>query len=157
MAAAHDNVYSWLLDLSDFDSASPLARDLQHLPRERRVVRIKLTFKRGLYPFFPPLVQVIAPRLAGPMHLALTTHAAVAWPTWKATRTIADVMAAFRQVLEAHGRVVLDAPGTATFVNRGADAYAPLEQHAMLLTALSATEHSKAAWMDDPQHQALAR
>ena len=158
VAAPHEDVYTWTLDLSNFDHRSPLAHDLKSFPYERRVVRIMLHFKRGLYPFFPPLVQVVGPRLTSPMHLALTTHAAVAWPTWKATRTIADVMACFRQVLEAHGRVELDDPGTQAFVLQGTAAYAPLEQHAALLTALSSTQqHSKAVWQDKPEHQALAR
>lgn len=156
-AVKHDDVYTWALDLTDFDHASPLARDLSFLPSGRGVVRIMLHFKRGLYPFFPPLVHVVGPRLKAPIHLALTTHAAVAWPTWKATRTIANVMACFRQVLEKHAQVELDAPGTKAFALHGTSAYVPLEQHIARLSALSFAQHSKAVWQSIREHQDLAR
>lgn len=52
--------YQWDVWLSNFDPSSPIAADMDAVARRCAVstVQLRLTFMRGLHPFFPPRLEV---------------------------------------------------------------------------------------------------
>jgi baculoviral IAP repeat-containing protein 6 len=66
---APDGLYRWHVTLGGFDPAAALAADLQQAGRRfgASAVQLQLVFKRPLHPFYPPAVQLVAPRFHGPV------------------------------------------------------------------------------------------
>jgi hypothetical protein len=56
--------------------AEPALQDMAELERRhgQADVRLRLRFKRGLYPFYPPAVELLQPRFCGPLLGALASH-----------------------------------------------------------------------------------
>jgi len=56
--------------------AEPTLQDMAELERRhgQADVRLRLRFKRGLYPFYPPAVELLQPRFCGPLLGALASH-----------------------------------------------------------------------------------
>ena len=78
------------------------AQDLRELDRwhGRRKVCLRMAFKRGLHPFYPPAVQLLRPRMRGPLAAALASHPALQlehWDPWRPQRQLLELLRAFLQ------------------------------------------------------------
>lgn len=82
------------------------AQDLRELERlqGRGEVCIRLKFKRGLHPFFPPQVQLLRPRFLGPVASALAAHPMLQLPKWDPWRSQSDLLENLRTFLEVTPR-----------------------------------------------------
>ena len=59
-------------------------------------IELQLDFSMDLYPFFPPLVKVIRPRLQGSMMLRVTTMEILKLSYWNPARDMKSVLVRFR-------------------------------------------------------------
>eukprot|EP00798_Chlamydomonas_sp_ICE-L_P023073 gene23073-30265_t len=64
-----DDVYRWTVEMGDFDLNSPIHKDLQLIQRRYHysTVKVHITFKRGLHPFYPPSLELKRPHFQGHM------------------------------------------------------------------------------------------
>ena len=87
-----DNIFQWNVKLSNFRDA--LNQDLEKI-REQfgyDYIELQLDFSMDLYPFFPPLVKVIRPRLQGSMMLRVTTMEILKLTYWDPARDMKSVL-----------------------------------------------------------------
>lgn len=77
-------------------------QDLRELERlqGRGEVCLRLKFKRGLHPFFPPQVQLLRPRCLGPIAGALASHPMLQLSKWDPWRSQRDLLENLRTFLE---------------------------------------------------------
>jgi baculoviral IAP repeat-containing protein 6 len=80
-----------------------IAQDLRELDRQhgRNHVCLRLRFKRGLHPFFPPQVQLLRPRIVGPVPGALASHPMLqlsTWDPWRSQRDLLEQLCLFLEV-----------------------------------------------------------
>lgn len=64
-------------------------------------IQIRLSFKRGLHPFYPPMLVLLHPRMKGPVNGALASHPVVQlqhWDPWGTQRELAAKLKGFLQV-----------------------------------------------------------
>jgi len=73
---------------------SPLDKDFQELKSRfgYDYIELQLDFSMDLYPFFPPLVKVIRPRLQGSMMLRVTTMEILKLSYWNPARDMKSVL-----------------------------------------------------------------
>ena len=66
-----DNIFQWNVKISKFDADTPLHDECEELMKKYNYdyIELQIEFSMDLYPFFPPLVKVIRPRLQGSMML----------------------------------------------------------------------------------------
>lgn len=112
--AEGDDVHHWRLRLGCFSTSTPLGADLADLARRypgtgADTVELRLKFKADLFPFYPPSVDIVRPRLLGPVRGALVAHPLLRLDTWDPITPCAAVVDRLRSFLELHGRVDLQA------------------------------------------------
>lgn len=82
-------------------------------------VHLQLSFKRGLHPFYPPLLDVLYPRFTGPVAGALTSHPVTQlqhWDPWITQRELVAKLKAFLEVgLCVHACVISYLPCPLSF------------------------------------------
>ena len=72
-----------------------------HKEHDKGRVHLQLSFKRGLHPFYPPLLDVLYPRFQGPVAGALASHPVTQlqhWDPWMTQRDLAAKLRAFLEV-----------------------------------------------------------
>lgn len=110
--AIGNNVYTWNVELGNFSTDSDLYEDLMAM-RELHgysTVQLHVTFKRGLHPFYPPMVEVIRPRFKGPVNWAISSHPMLRLANWDPLRSQKLLIIEIKLFLEKHARVDLDSP-----------------------------------------------
>ena len=110
--AEGDDVHVWRLRLGCFSRDTPLGADLAELARRypgtgADCVELRLRYKADLFPFYPPSVDVVRPRLLGGVRGALMAHPLLRPSHWKWTTTCSELLDRLRGFLELHGRVDL--------------------------------------------------
>lgn len=135
--AIDDDVYKWDVNITSVSPTSPLADDLTALERRtgNRSIHLRLTFKRGLHPFYPVAVQVVWPRFKGPLAGALSSHPSLQVKAWDPTRGTFQVLEGLVHFLELVGRVDEDVSVAA--ILEGRPAYRPEEHLLLRLEALT--------------------
>ena len=108
-AVDHD-VYVWDVKfMGGFDPGSGLAEDLETLEAVNGYgyVQLRLHFMADLYPFYPPRVELVRPKLAGIIPGAMTAHPRLHLRNWQPFRPIKSVVEHLRAFLQKFARVDL--------------------------------------------------
>jgi baculoviral IAP repeat-containing protein 6 len=108
--AEGDDVHCWRLRLGRFGKDTPLGRDLAELARRypctgADTVELRLRYKADLFPFYPPSVDVVRPRLRGGVRGALMAHPLLRPSSWRWTTTCPELLERLRGFMELHARV----------------------------------------------------
>merc|ERR1712142_356304 len=92
--------------LSEFTETA-LDRDFKQLLEDfdYDYIELQLDFSMDLYPFFPPLVKVIRPRLQGSMMLLVTTMEILKLTYWDPARDMKSVLKDIRDFLSTWARL----------------------------------------------------
>jgi len=132
-----DNIFQWNVKLSEF-SDTVLDQDFKHLLEDfdYDYIELQLDFSMDLYPFFPPLVKVIRPRLQGSMMLRVTTMEILKLTYWDPARDMKSVLLDIKTFLSTWARLDLDSERNdqARYPN---GAYIDIEHHLLRLAVLS--------------------
>lgn len=132
-----DNIYKWSVKVKGFASGSDMARDMQGLKEQfgYDYLELQVDFAIGLYPYYPPLVKVVRPRLGKFMMQHVTNLDILKLTYWNPAKDMRSVLSSIRSLLSDSACLELDSP-----MNSRADfpdgAYVPLE-HALLRLALT--------------------
>ena len=95
-------------------------------------IELQLDFAMDLYPFFPPLVKVIRPRLQGSMMLRVTTMEILKLSYWNPARNMKEVLVDIKAFLQTWAR--LDCKSERNDRSRYPDgAYIDIEHHLLRL------------------------
>ena len=88
-----DNIFQWNVKLRNFNNKQ-LQEDLQKLDTEfgYDYIELQLDFSMDLYPFFPPLVKVVRPRLQGSMMLRVTSMEILKLTYWDPAKDMMSVL-----------------------------------------------------------------
>ena len=108
-AVDHD-VYLWDVKfMGGFIPGSDLAEDLDTLDAVNgyRYVQIRLHFMADLYPFYPPRVTLVRPKLGGMVPGAMAAHPRLHLRNWQPFRPIKSVIEHLRAFLQKFARVDL--------------------------------------------------
>lgn len=89
-----DNIYNWSVFLSKFDPDSNLQKDLVILKQcyGYDYIELELNFTMDLYPFYPPVVKVVRPRLEGSMMLCVASMDILKLSKWAPVRDMLSVL-----------------------------------------------------------------
>ena len=104
------DVYEWDVKFrGGFPPGSGIAEDLETLDAVNGYdyVQLRLHFKADLYPFYPPRVSLVRPKIAGFVPGAVVAHPHLHLRNWDPFRPIADVVAHLRGFLARFARVDL--------------------------------------------------
>ena len=105
-AVDHD-VYVWDVKfMGGFEPGSGLAEDLETLEAVNGYgyVQLRLHFMADLYPFYPPRVELVRPKLAGIIPGAMTAHPRLHLRNWQPFRPIKSVIEHLRAFLQKFAR-----------------------------------------------------
>jgi baculoviral IAP repeat-containing protein 6 (apollon) len=141
-------LFEWHVSVAGFDPGSPLASDLQAAGRcyGSSTVQMRISFRRGLQPFYPPAVRIISPRFYEPILSAVACHPMFDTDNWDFTLGAKDVILRVKSFLQAYARVDLESPR-----NRDPHgAYLAAEHLLVRLQALTNTDPIDAG--ADPRH-----
>lgn len=131
-----DNIFQWNVKLSDFNEF--LKEDFTALKEMHGYdyIQLQLDFSMDLYPFYPPLVKVIRPRLQGAMMLRVTTMEILKLTYWDPARDMKSVLTDIKNFLNTWAR--LDLTSERNDMNRYPDgAYIDIEHHLLRLALVS--------------------
>ncbi|KAL3136896.1 hypothetical protein ABBQ32_006505 [Trebouxia sp. C0010 RCD-2024] len=136
--AVGTSVWQWDMWFTDFDASSHLAQGLHavHQQHDCNHVHLRLSFKRGLHPFYPPLLDLLHPRFKGPVNGALASHPVAQLQHWDPWRTLQDLAAKLKSFLQAVAEV--DVAATVNSLQQHQAAYLPVEQQLARLEGLCA-------------------
>ena len=108
-AVDHD-VYLWDVKfMGGFIPGSDLAEDLDTLDAVNgyRYIQIRLHFMADLYPFYPPRVTLVRPKLGGMVPGAMAAHPRLHLRNWQPFRPIKSVIEHLKAFLQKFARVDL--------------------------------------------------
>uniref|UniRef100_T1IP19 UBC core domain-containing protein n=1 Tax=Strigamia maritima TaxID=126957 RepID=T1IP19_STRMM len=105
-----DNIYNWCVKLSGFQTKSALDEDLRII-NERfgyNFIELQLEFTMDLYPFYPPLVKVVRPRLQPAMMQRVTNMELLKYSFWNPARDMMTILCEIKAFLQEWARLDLD-------------------------------------------------
>ncbi len=134
-----DNIFQWNVRIRNFSSSNNLLeKDFEELKSRYGYdyIELQLDFAMDLYPFFPPLVKVIRPRLQGSMMLRVTTMEILKLSHWNPARNMQSVLTDIKEFLQTWAR--LDVKSERNDRSRYPDgAYIDIEHHLLRLALVS--------------------
>ncbi|KAH3764663.1 Ubiquitin-conjugating BIR-domain enzyme [Pelomyxa schiedti] len=151
-----DNIYHWNVKLFNFKPDTPLAADLEVVKRQfgYDYVELEVSFTIDLYPFYPPTIRVVRPRLQGFMMGRVTSLDILKLSYWDPVKDMRSVLGIVRELLEDYGRLDANNPLNDR-TTTPAGAYSPLEYHLLRLELL--TETSPRANLKYPDRESILR
>jgi len=134
-----DNIFQWNVKMSCFGKESPLDRDCQILQDKfgYDYIELQLDFSMDLYPFYPPLVKVIRPRLQGSMMLRVTTMEILKLTNgWDPAKDMKSVLIVIKEFLSKKARLNIHSERNDRIVYHDG-AYIDIEHHLLRLALVS--------------------
>lgn len=100
--AIDNDIYAWHVDLVPL-AGSKLDRAFAYTPHT--CVKLHVAFKPDLFPFYPPRVSIVSPKLAGAVGAALEAHTSLQLKRWRPTGSLKDVFQVLLEFVSAVGEV----------------------------------------------------
>ncbi|KYQ92653.1 Baculoviral IAP repeat-containing protein [Tieghemostelium lacteum] len=134
-----DNIYHWNVRIFGFQPDSKIYSQLQQIKKEYNYdyIEIQALFTEDLYPFYPPTIKVIRPRLQG-FFLGRISHLELLkLENWNPVCDMKYVLNHLKEILEKFGQ--LDVNNPMNSLNNSAGSYSTLEHFLLRLEILSDT------------------
>ncbi|XP_049832640.1 baculoviral IAP repeat-containing protein 6-like [Schistocerca gregaria] len=133
-----DNIYQWYVYLSSFTPGGPLAQDLNQIKEHfgYKYIQLQLDFTMDLYPFYPPVVKVIRPRLVGSTINSVATLDLLKLSNWNPARDMKSVLEEIKDYLDKNSRLNIKTKRNDR-LRFPQGAYLDIENHLMRLTFVS--------------------
>ncbi|XP_077981781.1 uncharacterized protein LOC144436793 [Glandiceps talaboti] len=105
-----DNIYKWAVKLFDFQEDSDIAKDLGVIETKfgYNYIQLEMDFAIDLFPFYPPLVKVIRPRLQDSMMQRVTNMEMLKLSFWNPTKDMKTVLEEIKGYLQSWARLEVD-------------------------------------------------
>lgn len=136
-----DNIYHWRVKMFNFDNESTIGKQLEEIEKAYgySYVELGVELTMDLYPFYPPIVKVIRPRLKGFMMGRVTSMEILKLNYWDPVKGMKYVIGEIRSMLQEHGRLDVNNPMN-DMAQYPAGAYTRLEYLLLRLELLCETE-----------------
>jgi len=136
-----DNIYHWRVKMFSFDPTSSIGKHLTEIEKAYgySYVELGVELTMDLYPFYPPIVKVIRPRLKGFMMGRVTSMEILKLSYWDPVKGMKYVLGEIRNMLQEHGKLDVNNPMN-DMVQYPAGAYTKLEYLLLRLELLCETE-----------------
>ncbi|XP_033739227.1 uncharacterized protein LOC117326577 [Pecten maximus] len=132
-----DNIYNWRVKIFNF-AESDLAKDLREIKEKfgYNYIELEMTFEIDLYPFYPPLVKVMRPRLQGSMMQRVTNMELLKLSYWCPTKDMKTVIQEIKTFLQQWARLEVDSERN-DLKRYPHGAYLEMEHHLLTLALVS--------------------
>ncbi|CAH1773453.1 unnamed protein product [Owenia fusiformis] len=102
-----DNIYKWSVKLYNFAETCDLGKDLAEVNKlfGYNNIELEMDFAIDLYPFYPPLVKVIRPRLQGSMMQRVTNMEMLKLSYWNPAKDMKGVLSDIKNFLQQWARL----------------------------------------------------
>lgn len=143
-----DNIYNWRVKLSSF--VDVLGRELEEGMKRwgYNYIELELDFALDLYPFYPPLLRVVRPRLASSLNQRVTNLDMLKLTFWEPTRSMRDVLTDVHKVLQKVARIDVASPRNDPVKYRYG-AYHDIEHHLLKLAIVTEVNPRASAAVND--------
>ncbi|KAK2179061.1 hypothetical protein NP493_516g01000 [Ridgeia piscesae] len=133
-----DNIYHWCVRLYDFQKHSELSKDLAQINSRfgYDYIELQLDFAIDLYPFYPPLVKVIRPRLEGSMMQRVTNMEMLKLSYWNPAKDMCSVLKDIKSFLQQWARLDVNSERNDTKLYPFGS-YVDIEHHLLRLALVS--------------------
>jgi baculoviral IAP repeat-containing protein 6 len=107
VAAVNENMFVWNIKMTQFPAESQLYKDLMRMNSKYNFNEVELEMKipMDIYPFFPPSVRLVRPRLKNFMIGRIVCMSELDVKNWSAIRTLNDILGSIRRLLSEYGEV----------------------------------------------------
>ncbi|KAN0018279.1 hypothetical protein ACTFIU_010893 [Dictyostelium citrinum] len=131
-----DNIYFWSVKIFGFDPNSKVYGQLQQIKKEFEYdyVELQVLFTEDLYPFYPPTIKIIRPRLQGFLLGRITHLDILKLDNWNPVCDMRYLLNHLKDVIEKHGSFDVNNPMNALTSN---GSYSSLEHFLLRLEILS--------------------
>ncbi|CAG2222593.1 BIRC6 [Mytilus edulis] len=133
-----DNIYNWRVKIFHFDAECGLADDLLQIQSKfgYNYIELEMTFEIDLYPFYPPLVKVMRPRLQCSMMQRVTNMEMLKLSYWIPTKDMKSVIQDIKTFLQQWARLEVNSPRN-DLLKYPYGAYVEIEHHLLTLALVS--------------------
>ncbi|VDI27920.1 baculoviral IAP repeat-containing protein 6 (apollon) [Mytilus galloprovincialis] len=133
-----DNIYNWRVKIFHFDAECGLAEDLLQIQSKfgYNYIELEMTFEIDLYPFYPPLVKVMRPRLQCSMMQRVTNMEMLKLSYWIPTKDMKSVIQDIKTFLQQWARLEVNSPRN-DLLKYPYGAYVEIEHHLLTLALVS--------------------
>ncbi|EGG21771.1 Ubiquitin-conjugating BIR-domain enzyme [Cavenderia fasciculata] len=131
-----DNIYWWQVKIFGFDQSSKIHQQLQQVKKEFEYdyVELQVLFTEDLYPFYPPTLKIIRPRLQGFMIGKIAHLEILTLENWNPICDMRFVLNHLKEVLEKYAQLDVNNPLN-SLQNSGS--YSLIEHYLLRLELLS--------------------
>ncbi|GAM29055.1 hypothetical protein SAMD00019534_122310 [Acytostelium subglobosum LB1] len=131
-----DNIYFWSVKMFGFNPESKIYQQLQLLKKEYEYdyVEIQVLFTEDLYPFYPPTLKIIRPRLQGFLIGKISHLEILTLENWNPICDMRFVLNHLREVLEKFGQLDVNNPLNSL---QSSGSYSSIEHFLLRLEILS--------------------
>eukprot|EP01083_Nonionella_stella_P031450 86143_1 len=135
-----DNIYHWRVRMSQFNESCRLNMDLTKLDSlyGYSYVELDIKFSMDIYPFYPPDVRLVKPRLENFMFGRIVCMEELQLSKWNPVRQISDIFKAIKRLLTKYGAVNVD--DEANDPSKGNEPCTELEYQLLRLSMLTETQ-----------------
>ncbi len=99
----NDNLYHWKARIRNFEYSTPFGIDL--IEREVEEVVLEIEFVQDLYPFYPPRVTIISPRLKNNLLYHISNLFILRFEYWNPSNNILRIIQDIKQIIQRFGRI----------------------------------------------------
>lgn len=105
-----DNIYHWQVKLFNFDQGSDLSKELSEVKTKYgyNYIEMEMTFEIDLFPFYPPLVKLVRPRLQSGMMQRITNIELLQLSYWSPAKDMKSVIEGIKSFLQQWARIEVD-------------------------------------------------
>merc|ERR1712038_280024 len=102
-----DNIFQWNVKMKNFTKSDTLAKDCQELQALHGYdyIELQLDFSMNLYPFFPPSLKVIRPRLQGSLMFGVTNVDCIKLSFWNPAQDMKTVLEKIKDFIQTWARL----------------------------------------------------
>ena len=102
-----DNIFQWNVKMKNFANSDSLAKDCQELQALHGYdyIELQLDFSMNLYPFFPPSLKVIRPRLQGSLMFGVTNVDCIKLSFWNPAQDMKTVLEKIKDFIQTWARL----------------------------------------------------
>jgi len=135
----NDNVYTWNIKIRRFDAFSNLHDDILALKQQHGYdyVELEMEFLMDIFPFFPPSVKLVRPRIENFVFARIVTMPELQLSQWNPTSEIITILANIKTLLEQFGRVKAENP--VNCLRDGLPPFTEIEYQLLRLSMLTET------------------
>ncbi len=122
----NDNLYHWKVYIRNFDYSTQFGIDL--IEKEIEEVVLEVEFVQDLYPFFPPRVTILTPRLNNNLLYHISNLFILRFENWIPTNNILNILRDIKRILERFATIDKES---------GSIEFSSLEKHLLHLSFIT--------------------